>query len=131
MENDKDRLDEIFKSFDPDLSSDYLFMQKLMKNMRSVEIIKENNYRLRRHNKMAACISGVTGFITGVVFTLFLPYIRNFFAEINPEILFLNNYNFTNILDRDVVAWIVVSATSILAALGSYGFVISRLKLTK
>ncbi len=73
MEDDK--LKDIFRDFDPDLSSSLQFISKLQRNMEAVEIVRQYNAALRRRNKLAVAIAGLCGFAVGVTLTLLYPFI--------------------------------------------------------
>lgn len=65
MEDDK--LKFLFTNFEPELSSDFKFMNKLERNLNSVEIIKRHTAEVRSRNKKAVAIAAFAGFIVGFV----------------------------------------------------------------
>ncbi len=70
MEDDK--LKSLFTNFEPELSSDFKFMNKLERNLNSVEIIKRHTAEVRSRNKKAVAIAAFAGFIVGFcVFSVF------------------------------------------------------------
>ncbi len=71
---DKD-IREIFNSFAPPLSDREQFMSRLEANMRAVEMVKEENRRLRSINRKALIIAFAVGFSCGFLFSLLLPWI--------------------------------------------------------
>lgn len=73
MEDDKIR--DIFSKFEPPLSGDFQFMNRLEANIRSVELVKEHNAKLRVMNRKAVVIAAFVGFLCGILFSLALPAI--------------------------------------------------------
>ena len=47
MEDDK--LKSLFSNFEPELSSDFLFMNKLQRNLNSVELIKQHTVEVNSY----------------------------------------------------------------------------------
>lgn len=80
MEDDK--LKQLFSDFNPPLSDDGLFMSRLESRLDSVELVRRQHAVLRRRRTIAVAISAVAGFVTGVIFTLLLPYIASAAADI-------------------------------------------------
>lgn len=125
MEDDK--LKSLFANFEPELSSDFRFMNKLQRNLNSVEMIKQHNAEVRARSKKAVAIAAVVGFIVGFMFSLSLPYLNHAVSNWQltlPSESMLNTFanNFTTI------AWLVIGGTSVIAALNSYEISLSLLK---
>lgn len=72
---EEDKLRDIFQSYTPSLTDSRRFMAKLEERMALVEMIKRQNEELRRYNRLSIIIAAVTGFISGVVFTLLMPWL--------------------------------------------------------
>ena len=125
MEDDK--LKSLFANFEPELSSDFRFMNKLQRNLNSVEMIKQHNAEVRARSKKAVAIAALVGFIVGFLFSLSLPYLSHAVSNWQltlPSESMLNTFanNFTTI------AWLVIGGTSAIAALNSYEISLSLLK---
>lgn len=125
MEDDK--LKSLFANFEPELSSDFRFMNKLQRNLNSVEMIKQHNAEVRARSKKAVAIAALVGFIVGFLFSLSLPYLSHAVSNWQltlPSESMLNTFanNFTTI------AWLVIGGTSVIAALNSYEISLSLLK---
>lgn len=75
MEDDK--LKSLFSNFEPELSSDFLFMNKLQRNLNSVELIKQHTAEVRSRSRKAVAIAAIVGFIVGFLFSLSLPYLTD------------------------------------------------------
>lgn len=125
MEDDK--LKSLFSNFEPELSSDFQFLNKLQRNLNSVEIIKRHAAEVRSRNKKAVAIAAVVGFIVGFLFSLSLPYLSNAVSDWQltlPDESMINTFanNFT------IIAWLVIGSTSVLAAINTYEVSVSLLK---
>ena len=125
MEDDK--LKFLFTNFEPELSSDFMFMNKLERNLNSVEIIKRHTAEVRSRNKKAVAIAAFAGFIVGFVFSLFLPYLSNAVSDWQSTLpggyimnLFADSFT--------IIAWAVIAGTSVLAAINTYEVSLSLLK---
>ncbi len=84
MEDDKYK--EIFRNFDPELSSDLQFMTKLQHNIDSVEIVMQHSYDVRRRNRCALFVALLVGFVTGVIMTSLCPMIIDGFKILDISI---------------------------------------------
>lgn len=80
MEDDK--LKSLFADFDPEMQSDDLFMDRLRRNLNAIESVREHSLELKRHNRLAVAVAAITGFISGVVFTLCYPYLASLTNDI-------------------------------------------------
>ena len=125
MEDDK--LKSLFSNFEPELSSDFQFMNKLQRNLDSVEMIKRHTAEVSARSKKAVVIAAFVGFIVGFLFSLSLPYLSDVVSNWQstlPSESVMNAFadNFTTI------AWLAIGGTSVLAALNSYEISLSLLK---
>lgn len=125
MEDDK--LKSLFSNFEPELSSDFLFMNKLKRNLNSVELIKQHTVEVRSRSRKAVAIAAIVGFMVGFLFSLSLPYlseaVSNWQLTLPSESVmnfFANNFT--------IIAWLVIGGTSVFAALNSYELSLSLLK---
>ena len=125
MEDDK--LKSLFSNFEPELSSDFLFMNKLQRNLNSVELINQHTVAVRSRSRKAVAIAAIVGFIVGFLFSLSLPYlseaVSNWQLTLPSESVmnvFANNFT--------IIAWLVIGGTSVFAALNSYELSLSLLK---
>ena len=124
---DDDKLKSLFSEFKPELSSDFQFMNKLQKNLNSVEIIKRHSAEVKQRNKRAVVIAAIVGFIVGCLFSLSVPYICE--AVSNRQLILPADSVLNTIADNFItVAWIIVAGTSVLAALNTYEISLSLLK---
>lgn len=121
------KLKSLFSNFEPELTSDFQFMNKLRGSLNSVEIIKQHTAEARARNKKAVVIAAVIGFIIGLILSLSLPYLSNAVSNWQltlPNESVLNTFanNFT------IIAWFIVGGTSVLMALNTYEISLSLLK---
>lgn len=128
MEDDK--LNILFSNFEPELSSDFQFLNQLQQKLNSLESIKQYTSEIRTLNKKAVAIAVLIGFVVGFLFSLSLPYlcdgISNWQLRLPSESIlhaFANNF--------PLIAWIVISGTSVLAAINTYEVSLSLLKSNK
>lgn len=124
---DDKNIRSLFSNFEPELSSDFQFINKLQRSLDSVEIIKQHSAEVRSRSRKAVAIAAVVGFIVGFIFSLSLPYLSEAVSNWQltlPGESMLNAFadNFT------VIAWLVVGATSVLAAINTYEASLSLLK---
>ena len=125
MEDDK--LKSLFSKFEPELSSDFLFMNKLQRNLNSVELIKQHTAEVRSRSRKAVAIAAIVGFIVGFLFSLSLPYLTD--AVSNWQ-LTLPSESVMNVFANNftIIAWLVIGGTSVFAALNSYEVSLSLLR---
>ncbi len=117
MEDDK--LKSLFNDFNPELSSDIMFMHRLQKSLNAAEIVKRHSDKVRARSKKAVLIAVVVGFIVGFMFSLSLPYLAHAVADWQlrlPDSSFMSPV-VDNLM---VIAWGVIGATSVFAALNTY-----------
>lgn len=124
MEDDK--LKSLFSNFEPELSSDSLFMNNLQHNLNSVEIVKQHTAEIRSRSKKAIAIAALVGFIVGFLFSLLLPYLIDAVSNWQltlPSESILNAFakNFT------IIAWLVIGGTSVFISLNTYEVSLSLL----
>lgn len=117
MEDDK--LKSLFAGFDPELSPDRLFMDKLKRNMESVEIVKRGLSEARARSRRAVTIAAVVGFIVGFLSSLALPYLTDIVSDwqmtLAPEsAMSIVADNFP------IIAWAMIGAMAVLAAINTY-----------
>ena len=72
---EEDKIKDLFAGYDPQLSSDFRFMNRLESNMRSVELVKEHHREEIKINRKALMIAAVVGFVCGFLFSMALPAI--------------------------------------------------------
>ena len=123
MEDDK--IKDIFKEFDPELSSSFQFMTKLKRNMEAVEIVRQYNASMKHRNKLAVAIAAACGFAMGVLTTWLLPLITGWLASLNITISIHKVGDMT--FDFGYLGWVLVAGVSVMTALSTYEIMLARI----
>ncbi len=122
---EEDSIKKLFDGFNPELTSDTMFMSRLQRNMEAVELVKRNSAAVRRRNKTAVVVAALAGFVTGVLLTLLLPHICSWFSTIELYLPGLNMQPLT--LDTQLLYWLAAAMVSGITAHNAYEITISRL----
>lgn len=123
MEDDKIR--DLFLSFNPDISTDTLFLSKLKKNMEAVELVKQHTELMRRRSRIAVCVAALTGFVMGVILTLLFPLIGDAVTSFD---LAIANYGIFDLkINWQIVGWIVTGAACVFTAINAYEITLSKM----
>lgn len=123
MEDDK--LKALFADFQPELSSDSLFMNRLERNMESVEIVKRRMEEMRTRNRRAVAVAAIVGFVVGFLFSLTLPYLSGLVA--GWQVTLPQESVMSVVADWfAVIAWGVIGGTAVIAAINIYDMMTSR-----
>lgn len=117
---DDKELKQLFEDFEPELTSDDVFMHKIEKNMKMIEMVRATQMVDSKRNKRIAIFSFVVGFLSGVVLTLCYPWIlvliQSLVISLSPTIE----------LSQSVIpigVWILISAVSLCSTLGTYSLI--------
>lgn len=121
---DKD-IQQLFQAYQPKLSSEREFMSMLTASMRKVEFLKRQQEAVRRQNRIAVAVSAVTGFMTGVVFMLLMPYISAFIDSVAGEFFSVFRILVEAADPVPVLSWITVGMTTVLLSISSYHVALS------
>lgn len=123
MEDDK--LKSLFADFQPELSSDSLFMNRLERNMESVEIVKRRMEEMRARNRRAVAVAAIVGFVVGFLFSLTLPYLSGLVA--GWQVTLPQESIMSVVADWfAVIAWGVIGGTAVISAINTYDMMTSR-----
>lgn len=122
----EDTLKDIFKNYEPELSSRMVFMNRLEKNLDAVELIHKENANAMKRNRLAVIAASASGFISGILFSLLIPFINQFISElcsrITTDIQLLNK-----IADYQQVAmWLIIGGISVIISLYTYKTILRR-----
>lgn len=114
-----DKLKEIFSDFNPDLSSDSLFMSRLERSLNSVEIVKQHAAEMESRNRKAVAIAAIIGFISGFLFSLLLPALQHAIASWQ---LTLSDSSWLSPIAENftILAWLAIAIASSLIVLNAY-----------
>lgn len=127
MQQIDDEIKALFKGLSPKLTSDSVFMARLQKNMEAVEAVKSHVAALQRRNRIAVVAASLAGFVMGVVCTLLFPVISDSLGAISFSIPRLQMPAIT--VDWRIVGWLLTGVLSVLAAVQTYGFTLSRISV--
>lgn len=97
---------ESFAAFNPELTSDLAFMNRLKRNMEAVELVRQHAAAARRRNRRAVAIAAVAGLVMGTMMGLCLPIVERWIA--------------IPYFDFDIVLWGIAALISSLTAINAY-----------
>lgn len=117
-----DRIRELFKDFDPELSPDNRFIERVQRGLNTVEAVRRQNVIMRKHNRIAVTIAALVGFVTGVSLTLLFPLMWRYVSTIHIAIPKVDI-----VIDSQYVVWILSAAASMIIALNTYEIAIAKL----
>ena len=123
MEDDK--IKDLFGSFQPQLSSDALFLSGLKKHMEAVELVKRHAAAMRRRNRIAVAVAALSGFVTGVIFTLLMPLLGDWITTLEFSLPGIGIPSIS--FDSQILTWTVTAALTVTIALNAYEITLSRL----
>jgi len=128
MEED-DKIREMFQSFQPELSSDSLFMSRLKRNMESVEMVKQYERTMRRRNRIAVCVAACVGFVMGVLLTLLMPLIAD---AVTTFAISIPNHGLLDVnVNWQALGWVATGLVSVFTAINAYELTVAKLSAQK
>lgn len=122
---EEDKLKDIFKDFNPDLSSDNDFMSRLERCMDAVGMVKRQNAETLRRSKRAVAWAALAGFVAGVVMTILQPYIFKWMGGLDFTISIPSVT--TVAINPGLIVWIATAAISVFIAYNTYEIASSQL----
>ena len=122
---EEDKLKDIFKDFNPDLSSDSDFISRLERSMKAVEIVKRQNAETHRRSKRAIVWAALAGFVAGIVMTILQPYIFKWLGGLDFTISIPSVTTVS--IDPGLIVWIATAAISATIAYNTYEIASSQL----
>ncbi len=124
---EEDKLKSLFAEYRPELSPERDFLVRLERNLESVEIIREQNEKMRQWNKIACLLSAGVGFVVGFLFSLCIPFIGKTVSQWHLTLpktsvwLPIADYYM-------VISWVVILITTTIITLNAYEITLSVLK---
>lgn len=112
-------LRSLFAGFNPPMSSDAHFLDRLQTSLKAVESARAELAAMRRSNRRAVIIAAFAGFIMGVIATLAMPHLLSlasgFAASLPAGIV-------TGALadNLPIIAWVLTAAIIVFTALNTY-----------
>ncbi len=122
---DDDKIKDLFKGFDPELSSDFMFLDRLQQKMDAVELAKQYHRSMRKRSRMAIAIAALAGFIVGVVCTLAFPLISAWMADIDISLPLYDGVSLDEV--PHVLGYILLAGVSVITSLNVYEIAMARL----
>ncbi len=125
---EEDRIKDIFREYDPELSSSIAFMERLERNLNAVELIHRENAAAMKRNKRAVTMAACAGFATGIIFTLILPYLTDLIHSVLVSFIgFAGEQDITGY--SQVISWLIIGAFSVFIALDTYEITLNHRSL--
>lgn len=121
---EEDKLKDIFEGFNPELTSDSLFMSRLRRGMEAVEIVRERQAELRRRGSRAVVVAAITGFAVGILLSLMLPWLGDFVSRLSFNVPGGEAVS----LNWTVIGWGIIGLASVLTSLNAYTITLTRHK---
>lgn len=121
---EEDKLKDIFEGFNPELTSDSLFMSRLRRGMEAVEIVRERQTELRCRGRRAVVVAAITGFAVGILLSLMLPWLGDFVSRLSFNLPGGEPVS----LNWSVIGWGIIGLASVLTSLNAYTISLARHK---
>lgn len=125
---EEDKISRIFREYEPEISSSMAFMERLERNLNAVEMVHRENEAVMRRNRIAIAAAAFAGFISGMIFTLLLPYITEVIRSGFEYLTRINGLYINNSYPQ-VLSWIIIGAISVFIAVNTYDITLSLLPL--
>lgn len=110
---------DLFKNFDPDLSSGSLFVSDLQHKLDTVEYIRQANEHVMRRNRRAVWLAAFAGCAVGIILSWAVPYIHSLISALTHAHAY-RFFTFSIDPDSYILSWVIVAAASIFSALTVY-----------
>lgn len=121
-----DKIKDLFKNYEPELTSDFVFMNKLKHNLDSVEIVRQRNAQLKSKNRLALIIAASVGFVVGFMFSYALPYLCRFISYLQGKMF--SDIEIMFITDNSLIfSWLMFGIVTVFATIQAYNISISLL----
>ena len=117
------KIKNILADYTPELTSDRLFMARLERNMQTVELLKAQLERNHKNHRKAVIAAGFTGFLFGIIVTIFYPLI----AECVENIGYMLGFANADIIKgyQNLVAWILICVVGCVMTFTAYDLTLS------
>lgn len=123
---EEEKLKDIFLNFQPELSSDNKFLDRLQKNMEVLEIVKRDASAARRRNVISLAVAALSGFVAGVIVTLLFPLIGGRLSAVSLPVPGFQDI----MLNHQITGWILAAIMSTFIALNAYELTNARLSVS-
>lgn len=124
---EEDKFKKLFADFEPELSSDAVFEERLERKLDNVEIIRRNNAVVLSNTKKAVAIAALVGFVVGILLAPAVPYLSGLVSE---WLMTLPEETVLSVLAANfpTFAWLIVAAASVICAINTYDLSLSLLR---
>ncbi|MDE5849676.1 MAG: hypothetical protein K2H38_06000 [Muribaculaceae bacterium] len=116
---EEDKIKDIFSNYDPELTSSLEFMERLERNLDAVELIHRENAAVMKRNRIAVTVAAIAGFLSGILFTLLLPYLMDMIQSLITTLPGMTAQNI-NPGYAQALSWILIGAASVFIAVNAY-----------
>lgn len=115
MEDDK--LKNLFAAFQPELSPDNEFMEKLERNLATVEVVREQIALGRKKNRVAVMVAAIAGFIFGAVSVLAYPTLLNM---VHTILIGVSSSDYQFSIYENICTYILIAVALVVIAYSAY-----------
>jgi len=126
---EEDKIKDLFSSYNPKLSSDSLFMSRLQRNMKGVELLKQQTEAARHRNKTAVLAASISGFIVGILFTLLIQHTYTWITTIKITLPYIPISPIE--IDMQILSWPLAAIAATLISYHTYKITLYRLSFKK
>lgn len=116
---DDDKIRDLFGCFEPEISGEREFINRLEVNLRSVEMIKDYNSDIKRRNRIAVIIAAFVGFISGILCTLLFPWMVDSAVTFGSSSVVDSLKNLTE-QDYLMIYWIAIAGATAFISFNTY-----------
>lgn len=123
----EDELNEIFRNFNPEMSSGSNFMSRLEGRLDAVEMVKQRNAQTIRNTRIAAILAAVAGFIAGMLTMLFMPWITATAQAMLEAVQIHTVLRLSATESLPIFGWLATGFMALLTALTTYSLALPLL----
>lgn len=116
------KIKQLFFESLPELSSDSLFMERIKGAVKAQEFLKTKERILKYQSRRAAFVSGVAGFMCGILMSWLYPHILLFF---NSLLINFGNLSLPRDSMSEIFSWISVSLCCVITVFSTYAMTLN------
>ncbi len=125
----EDKIKDLFRGYNPELSSDSIFMSRLQRNMKGVELLKQQTAAARCRNKTAVLVASILGFIVGILLTLLIPHLFTWITTIKISLPYISISPIE--IDMQILSCPLAAIAATLISYNTYKTTLYRLSFKK
>ncbi len=126
---EEDKIKDLFRGYNPELSSDSIFMSRLQRNMKGVELLKQQTAAARCRNKTAVLVASISGFIVGILLTLLIPHLFTWITTIKISLPYISISPIE--IDMQILSCPLAAIAATLISYNTYKTTLYRLSFKK